>query len=95
MNRIPTALLALALALPSMALADDGPRKFEFLPDEGGGLWSVAREPEGRVFLRFCEPGLPQHCSPWAAADLGWDERLTEPQEIEVWSGIDLGDRLD
>ncbi|SFJ31576.1 hypothetical protein [Albimonas pacifica] len=69
-------LLALALAPVASAAADAPPKVEVVAPDEATGLWLAARDRSGRLFLRYCTPDQPARCSPWAAADLGWGDRV-------------------
>lgn len=79
---LAAAATALALSLAAPVQADPRPRVEIAAADEAGGLWLKAVESGGRVFLRFCERGFPARCSPWAAADLGWEERLRDARSI-------------
>jgi hypothetical protein len=70
------ALLALAVPLSPALAAEDRPSVTVVAPDEGGGLWLSAKDQKGRLFLRYCAPAQPERCTPWAAADLSWKDRV-------------------
>jgi hypothetical protein len=70
------ALGALLLGAASVAAAPAAQVEI-VAPDESGGLWLSAKDHAGRLFLRYCAPARPDRCTPWAAADLEWGERIT------------------